>query len=116
MRRRSRAIGMTRATRARSPAWVAGSYPNPVASSALRSGTDVVIVALLALALFLGRWPAWAVVLVIVLAVLFFLGTVVVVLTPNVGLLVTGRVCLGLAVGGASTVVPVFLAELAPCC
>jgi chromate transporter len=36
---------------------------NPVASSALRSGTDVVIVALLALALFLGRWPAWAVVL-----------------------------------------------------
>lgn len=51
---------------------------------------------------------------IIVLAVLFFLGTVVVVLTPNVGLLVTGRVCLGLAVGGASTVVPVFLAELAP--
>ena len=51
---------------------------------------------------------------IIILAVLFFLGTVVVVLTPNVGLLVTGRVCLGLAVGGASTVVPVFLAELAP--
>lgn len=51
---------------------------------------------------------------IIVLAILFFLGTVIVVFTPNVAVLVAGRICLGLAVGGASTVVPVYLAELAP--
>ncbi|MBF4459672.1 sugar porter family MFS transporter [Pseudoclavibacter sp. VKM Ac-2867] len=51
---------------------------------------------------------------IIMLAVLFFLGTVVVVFTPNFEVLVVGRILLGLAVGGASTVVPVFLAELAP--
>ncbi|KLU09546.1 sugar porter family MFS transporter [Kocuria sp. SM24M-10] len=51
---------------------------------------------------------------IILLAVLFFLGTLVVVLTPNTEVLVVGRVLLGLAVGGASTVVPVYLAELAP--
>jgi sugar porter (SP) family MFS transporter len=51
---------------------------------------------------------------IILLAVLFFLGTLAVVFTPNFGVLVAGRVLLGLAVGGASTVVPVFLAELAP--
>lgn len=51
---------------------------------------------------------------IILLAVLFFVGTVLVVTTPNLEILVAGRVTLGLAVGGASTVVPVFLAELAP--
>lgn len=51
---------------------------------------------------------------IILLAVLFFAGTVAVVLTPSFEVLVLGRVLLGLAVGGASTVVPVFLAELAP--
>ena len=51
---------------------------------------------------------------IIILAVLFFLGTVVVVASPNFALLVVGRIMLGLAVGGASTVVPVYLAELAP--
>ncbi len=51
---------------------------------------------------------------IILLAVLFFVGTLFVVLSPNFGLLVTGRILLGLAVGGASTVVPVYLAELAP--
>ncbi|KAB1652302.1 sugar porter family MFS transporter [Pseudoclavibacter chungangensis] len=51
---------------------------------------------------------------IIILAVLFFLGTVVVVASPGFALLVAGRVMLGLAVGGASTVVPVYLAELAP--
>ncbi|WP_237225138.1 sugar porter family MFS transporter [Rothia nasisuis] len=51
---------------------------------------------------------------IIMLAVLFFVGTLFVVFTPGLGLLVTGRILLGLAVGGASTVVPVFLAELAP--
>ncbi|UOQ59290.1 sugar porter family MFS transporter [Leucobacter rhizosphaerae] len=51
---------------------------------------------------------------IILLAVLFFAGTVLVVAAPGLGVLVAGRVLLGLAVGGASTVVPVFLAELAP--
>lgn len=51
---------------------------------------------------------------IILLAVLFFTGTVFVVFSPGFGLLVAGRIMLGLAVGGASTVVPVYLAELAP--
>src|SRR6476661_5203892 len=51
---------------------------------------------------------------IIVLAVLFFVGVLVAVFSPGFGILVAGRIILGLAVGGASTVVPVFLAELAP--
>ncbi len=51
---------------------------------------------------------------IIVLAVMFFVGVLVAVLSPGFGILVAGRIILGLAVGGASTVVPVFLAELAP--
>lgn len=51
---------------------------------------------------------------IIFLAVLFFAGTAFVVCAPGLGTLVAGRVLLGLAVGGASTVVPVFLAEMAP--
>lgn len=52
--------------------------------------------------------------MLIALAVLFFVGTFVVVLAPGFPAVVVGRVLLGLAVGGASTVVPVYLAELAP--
>ena len=51
---------------------------------------------------------------ILVLAVMFFVGVLVAVLSPGFAILVVGRVILGLAVGGASTVVPVFLAELAP--
>jgi len=51
---------------------------------------------------------------IILLSVLFLAGTIVCVFTPNTEVLVVGRVILGLAVGGTSTVVPVFLAELAP--
>ena len=62
---------------------------------------------------------------IILLAVLFFAGTALVVLTPTPAeegtfsltgytVLVCGRILIGLAVGGASTVVPVYLAELAP--
>ena len=51
---------------------------------------------------------------IILLAALFFVGTLAVVFTPNFAVLVAGRIMLGLAVGGASAVVPVFLAELAP--
>lgn len=50
----------------------------------------------------------------IVLALVFLVGTIVLVAAPGFGVLVTGRILLGLAVGGASTVVPVYLAELAP--
>ncbi|MCF2570693.1 sugar porter family MFS transporter [Brevibacterium sp. UCMA 11754] len=51
---------------------------------------------------------------IIFLALLFFLGTMFVVFAPGVTVLVIGRILLGLAVGGASIVVPVYLSELAP--
>jgi sugar porter (SP) family MFS transporter len=56
---------------------------------------------------------------IILLAVLFFVGTLFCVFAPGTsGLaftsLVIGRILLGLAVGAASGVVPVFLAEMAP--
>lgn len=51
---------------------------------------------------------------ILVLAVMFFVGVLCVVFSPGFEILVAGRIILGLAVGGASTVVPVFLAELAP--
>ncbi|MFT4220075.1 MAG: sugar porter family MFS transporter [Microbacterium sp.] len=68
----------------------------------------------------IGRKPT-----IIILAVLFFCGTAIVVTSPGgpelgthtafgYAMLITGRICLGLAVGGASAVVPVYLAELAP--
>ncbi|WP_405219048.1 sugar porter family MFS transporter [Agrococcus sp. Ld7] len=52
--------------------------------------------------------------MLVALAVVFFVGTMVLVLAPGFVVLVLGRVMLGLAVGGASTVVPVYLAEMAP--
>ncbi len=51
---------------------------------------------------------------IIVLAMMFFVGVLFVVFSPGFEILVAGRIILGLAVGGASTVVPVYLAELAP--
>ncbi|MFM9272373.1 sugar porter family MFS transporter [Pseudarthrobacter sp. NKDBFgelt] len=51
---------------------------------------------------------------IILLAVMFLLGTLACVFAPTFEVMVLGRVILGLAVGGASTVVPVYLAELAP--
>jgi major inositol transporter-like SP family MFS transporter len=51
---------------------------------------------------------------IIVLAILFFVGVLFVIFSPGFEILVAGRIILGLAVGGASTVVPVYLAELAP--
>ncbi len=51
---------------------------------------------------------------ILMLSVAFLVGTAIVVFTPSFEILVAGRIILGLAVGGASTVVPVYLAELAP--
>lgn len=51
---------------------------------------------------------------IILLSILFLAGTVICVFTPNMWVMVLGRIILGVAVGGASTVVPIFLAELAP--
>ncbi len=51
---------------------------------------------------------------ILVLATMFFAGVLFVVFAPGFEVVVTGRIILGLAVGGASTVVPVYLAELAP--
>jgi major inositol transporter-like SP family MFS transporter len=51
---------------------------------------------------------------IILLSTMFFIGAVVCVASINVEMMVLGRIILGLAVGGASVVVPVFLSELAP--
>ncbi|MCC3279815.1 sugar porter family MFS transporter [Arthrobacter sp. zg-Y40] len=48
------------------------------------------------------------------LAAVFLLGTLGTSLAPTIAVMVGSRVVLGLAVGGASALVPVFLAELAP--
>jgi major inositol transporter-like SP family MFS transporter len=50
----------------------------------------------------------------IVCAGLFLLGAVGCATAPNVGVMVVTRIVLGLGVGAASVVVPVFLAEMAP--
>ncbi|MGO1538903.1 MAG: sugar porter family MFS transporter [Leucobacter sp.] len=62
---------------------------------------------------------------IIILAVMFFVGTLIVISAPSgpeygthtvfgYSMLLAGRITLGLAVGGASAVVPVYLAELSP--
>ncbi len=47
-------------------------------------------------------------------AIIFFLGALGTALAPNVEIMVLMRFVLGLAVGGASAIVPVFIAEMAP--
>jgi major inositol transporter-like SP family MFS transporter len=51
---------------------------------------------------------------IMMLAIIFFIGAVGCALAPNTALIIVARFILGLAVGGASATVPVFLAELAP--
>lgn len=48
------------------------------------------------------------------LAVIFFVGALGCTLAPNVAVMVVARFVLGLAVGGASVTVPVYLAEVSP--
>lgn len=52
--------------------------------------------------------------LILILAVFFFFAALGVVLAPNYTLLLAFRFLLGLAVGGASVTVPVYLGEVAP--
>lgn len=51
---------------------------------------------------------------ILVLAVIFFVGALGCTLAPNVAVMVVARFVLGLAVGGASVTVPVYLAEVSP--
>jgi MFS transporter, SP family, major inositol transporter len=51
---------------------------------------------------------------ILMLAVIFFIGTMGCVLAPNYAVLAFFRFVLGLAVGGASVTVPVYLAEISP--
>ena len=52
--------------------------------------------------------------MILVLAGIFFVGTMGCVLSPNYGALLLFRFVLGTAVGGASVTVPVYLAEVSP--
>lgn len=51
---------------------------------------------------------------ILLLAVVFLVGAVGCAIAPNIALLYVARFVLGLAVGGASTTVPVYLSETAP--
>jgi SP family sugar:H+ symporter-like MFS transporter len=52
--------------------------------------------------------------IVIIAAILFTIGAIGAALAPNVGVLVFFRVVLGLAVGSAALIVPLYLSEIAP--
>ena len=56
-----------------------------------------------------GRRP-----IVLLAAVIFAVGAIAAALTPNVGLLIVARFILGLGVGLASLIVPLYIAEIAP--
>ncbi|WP_327313238.1 sugar porter family MFS transporter [Streptomyces sp. NBC_01235] len=51
---------------------------------------------------------------ILLLAVVFFIGALGCTLAPNTAVMVVARFVLGLAVGGASVTVPVYLAEVSP--
>ncbi len=57
----------------------------------------------------IGRRPT-----TLIAAIIFALGALVVALTPNIPILVFGRFLLGLGVGLASMIVPLYIAEIAP--
>lgn len=51
---------------------------------------------------------------ILVLGVIFIVGSLVCAVVPNNAALIAGRIFLGLAVGGSSALVPVYLSEMAP--
>lgn len=51
---------------------------------------------------------------ILLLAGVFFVGAIGTALAPSVAVMIAARIVLGLAVGGASATVPVYLAEIAP--
>ncbi|HDV5989894.1 TPA: sugar porter family MFS transporter [Staphylococcus pseudintermedius] len=52
--------------------------------------------------------------LVFMISIVFFIGALILALAPTMEILVLGRVIIGLAVGGSTAIVPVYLSELAP--
>ncbi|MDT0740921.1 glucose transporter GlcP [Staphylococcus chromogenes] len=52
--------------------------------------------------------------LVFIISIIFIVGTLVLALAPTVEIVVLGRFIIGLAVGGSTAIVPVYLSELAP--
>ncbi len=57
----------------------------------------------------IGRKPV-----ILVADVFFTLGSIVMALAPSVGILILGRIIMGIGVGIASQVVPLYLSEIAP--
>ncbi|WP_086428072.1 sugar porter family MFS transporter [Staphylococcus cornubiensis] len=52
--------------------------------------------------------------LVFMISIVFIIGALILALAPTMEILVLGRVVIGLAVGGSTAIVPVYLSELAP--
>lgn len=52
--------------------------------------------------------------LVFIISIIFIVGSLVLALAPTVEIVVLGRFIIGLAVGGSTAIVPVYLSELAP--
>lgn len=52
--------------------------------------------------------------LVFMIAIIFVIGSLILAFAPNMEVLVIGRLIIGLAVGGSTAIVPVYLSEMAP--
>ncbi|CDQ38429.1 putative metabolite transport protein CsbC [Virgibacillus salexigens] len=52
--------------------------------------------------------------LVFMISIIFIIGSLVLAFAPNMEALVVGRLIIGLAVGGSTAIVPVYLSEMAP--
>ncbi|MCU5745270.1 sugar porter family MFS transporter [Staphylococcus sp. SQ8-PEA] len=51
---------------------------------------------------------------VAIIAIIYIVGALILALAPSVSILITGRFIIGLAVGGSTAIVPVYLSEMAP--
>lgn len=85
------------------------AFTEGVVTSSLLLGAAIGAVVAGRLADIIGRR-----VTILILAMTFFVGALTCVLAPSFEVMTVARFVLGLAVGGASVVVPVFLAEIAP--